>query len=1130
MLRADESPDYWTSGALAALVRLGTRVGHGHEDYYSLILHGKGRLLYPDLNVIQYEPAYLGYTHEGIAHNTLLVDYQSPRPGQFATQQEFAPEVKYFAIHGSAFEDVEQSRTLLLTREYLLDVFHAQDQRGRERVFDWVMHGLGRLYPGRPASYQPSHELVPYYWWVDNERSRRTDAAWQVDWIQQSAGITPGLQPLGKEWFEQSVGVRLTMLGVPGTQVFCGDAPITDGPPYHRIEGHPEGSSPVVLVRRLTSATTFVALHEPYTDAPMLTSIRRLDTGKDSSLVAVRLQSAAFTDYLLLSQVPDKERELVTPGGEAFRFRNYAYLRLAGDQLVGRGAILAFRLRAAKQPRTVRLNGSETAVQYNAGFVQYGSPPAGSPEIESDRQASDLEPAERRAYVHAWFLPEEVHLPEGGERQATLYLRSIGEGTAQGTYRVLPPPGILVQPERIEVPALRHGQTHTVRLRVRAHRQAPPRLDKIVLQPEADAPLVSVTLPVSVGVVVTEDRRLPRLAQFVVRAPGYTMRVDHFSGVSYYLLDADGHRRHGRIHNTNFINGFPGVQRGEKWCFRYRMPCQFIWRGPNTLTVGCGGWYSDDEARLQYTFHAERIEIGLVPPTRPNVEHTIWLGNFDVLLPPLHNGSQRAPHEPIVGDRFYFPHPVYRQGVLLTLPEKKPLRYFGAAISFPLHVGQKLVLQFATPEEAKKQLLAAQAKPAQGESAAAVEIAVAASPGDNQNTDDRRLQQAIDQVAEQGGGQVRLGPGRYVLRNSLRLRERVSLLGVPDQTVLVPHSWKVVPLAEDARAGSREITLADAADFQVGDGVAIRDDQTSGFAITTATLVEQIGPKRFRLSQPLVHDYGVARRARVARLFPLISGSGVAHALIEGITIEGHKQLAPFYQFADGCRVAAIYLYQCQDVTIRRCLVRDFPGDGISFQWQSRGITVEDCVVENNNVFGVHPGSDSRDSLVRRNRIVGNGGPGLFVCVGVRQVRFENNQITRNRGPGISVGCHDTDNVFLGNAITENGRGGVLFRDDRDDHGQPAGAHRNRFEKNVILDNLPSPESPNSSATGLPQGVIAGVIFQGTHSGVVLRENVIGYSKPNPNSAAIVILGQAPELTLERNQFRHVQHEVLRPK
>ena len=87
-LRADESPEFWRSGALTALVMEGQLVGHGHKDYYSLILHGKGRLLYPDLNVIQYEPTYLNWTHEGIAHNTLVVDHQSPTPGPFTTKKQ----------------------------------------------------------------------------------------------------------------------------------------------------------------------------------------------------------------------------------------------------------------------------------------------------------------------------------------------------------------------------------------------------------------------------------------------------------------------------------------------------------------------------------------------------------------------------------------------------------------------------------------------------------------------------------------------------------------------------------------------------------------------------------------------------------------------------------------------------------------------------------------------------------------------------------------------------------------------------------------------------------------------------------------------------------------------------------
>src|SRR5262249_8493622 len=154
------------------------------------------------------EPTYINWTHEGIAHNTLLVDRQSPRPGPFTTRHDFSAEVKFFAITGTAFEGVTQTRALVLTPDYLADVFRAADTRGRQRTFDWVLHGLGRLYRGNPAAYRPTQALLPHYWWVDNERGRPADATWQADWVQKSAGVTPGLRPLGKDWFDQTVGVR----------------------------------------------------------------------------------------------------------------------------------------------------------------------------------------------------------------------------------------------------------------------------------------------------------------------------------------------------------------------------------------------------------------------------------------------------------------------------------------------------------------------------------------------------------------------------------------------------------------------------------------------------------------------------------------------------------------------------------------------------------------------------------------------------------------------------------------------------------------------------------------------------------------------------------------------------------
>src|SRR5262249_15478054 len=194
VLRSDESPGYWASGGTMPVRRLGSATGPGHRDYFPLLLHGKGRLLSPDLQLVPYEPTYLSWTREGIAHNTLLVDRQSPRPCPCTTREDLGPGAKFCAVSGSPFADVTQTRALLLTPDSPADVSRAADDQGRPRDFDWVVHGLGRLYPGNPAAYRPTDALLPSYWWVDNERGRTTAATWQADWVQHSAGVQPGLQ------------------------------------------------------------------------------------------------------------------------------------------------------------------------------------------------------------------------------------------------------------------------------------------------------------------------------------------------------------------------------------------------------------------------------------------------------------------------------------------------------------------------------------------------------------------------------------------------------------------------------------------------------------------------------------------------------------------------------------------------------------------------------------------------------------------------------------------------------------------------------------------------------------------------------------------------------------------------
>ncbi len=178
------------------------------------------------------------------------------------------------------------------------------------------------------------------------------------------------------------------------------------------------------------------------------------------------------------------------------------------------------------------------------------------------------------------------------------------------------------------------------------------------------------------------------------------MKVDETSGVSFSLLDAEGRRRCGRIHNTNFVHGIPGVELDGKWLYHFGTPCSFIWPGGNMLTIGCGELYENSGLRLAYKFYENRIAIAVIPPTNPTKTPTMWLGTFEGIGAPRHNGKpDQRPDGPIVADRFFFPHPVYREGLLLTTPPNTPLMYRGTAVSFPIRRDQEIGMQFV-PESA----------------------------------------------------------------------------------------------------------------------------------------------------------------------------------------------------------------------------------------------------------------------------------------------------------------------------------------------------------------------------------------------------------------------------------------------
>ncbi len=389
-------------------------------------------------------------------------------------------------------------------------------------------------------------------------------------------------------------------------------------------------------------------------------------------------------------------------------------------------------------------------------------------------------------------------------------------------------------------------------------------------------------------------------------------------------------------------------------------------------------------------------------------------------------------------------------------------------------------------------------------------ISVGMADGDMRGGDNRAIQAAVDYVAGLGGGTVMILPGRYIMRNALRLRDNVRVCGTPSATTLALCNAATSPLAKDGDCNQRELTLANPVGFQVGDGVAVSDRNWSGgFCVSTATITAQTAANVFRISTPLYLDYFVSKGASARQTFPAIGGWGINNAVVEDLIIEGNSAMQTWL---DGCRGGGIYFFECRDVLVRRCAVRDYNGDGISFQVSER-VVVEDCVVQDNRGYGLHPGSGSAAPVMRRNKSVGNGSCGMFVCWRVQRGIFDDNELCDNKGEGISIGHKDSDNVFRNNTITGNAKAGVLFRVED----VPQGADRNIFEGNRILDN------------GKDGAARAGVVLTGCHSGLVFRGNTIGNTRRESGAGVGMFIGkQIRELASEGNRFVEVGADVMR--
>ncbi len=733
MLRADESPNYWHSGSIAVLQMMSRWYGHDHRDKMMIIMHAGGRLLYPDMNCIQYEPSSINWTASSVAHNTLVVDRGKTANAPYKYRHSFNPEVKFLATTASCYPGVLQTRALALTPEYLLDLFWADSEL--PHTYDWVLHAIGKLYMEHPWLYQPSSDLLQDYWWVENEQRRKTDQTWRADFIQQNGLAIRGMGRQTDEWFNDRSAVRITMIGEPETTVYGADGP-SGGPPVDPIM-NPEGNIPMLLVRRYARRTVFAVVHEPYKNTqPNINLVRKIAESKDAYLAEIHGEN--YIDRIAVAFGDQDSKTIYTLEDEqdpqtVFIFRNYGYLREdpSNHSFIAYGDWIGFRIRSDESKNLLFMNGEEVSCQREGNYIVFGD-------------ISAITGTER-LMMKSEYLPIEIIAPNepirlgaSNSREVTLKFKNCSSDTYIPYIQLRLPEGISVKPsDNVKVDCYEKSENWNI-YNWSLTRIAPEQTIEINFQLANDGSAsnglypasvqltssslehrtLPVALPITVGPVLVEDNSFPTFGEYVIYAPRYIFRMSKRYGTSRFLRDDANRPRYEatfwdrRPVAATTPDALPRLRVDDKDILAWGIPASFLWPNstPASVTVGT------NRSRITWTFEEDAIRIEPVALWSAEAIHEFifpgdragwvawgskpeWLsivvlnesGETQVLSKPQHDSHKILSAALMV--------PGYDSAICFVVDRPQIARFDGASISIGVNPGEPLWFGLSRPDE-----------------------------------------------------------------------------------------------------------------------------------------------------------------------------------------------------------------------------------------------------------------------------------------------------------------------------------------------------------------------------------------------------------------------------------------------
>jgi hypothetical protein len=387
-------------------------------------------------------------------------------------------------------------------------------------------------------------------------------------------------------------------------------------------------------------------------------------------------------------------------------------------------------------------------------------------------------------------------------------------------------------------------------------------------------------------------------------------------------------------------------------------------------------------------------------------------------------------------------------------------------------------------------------------------ITVGGPDSEIQGFTNQAIQVAVDALPDEGGI-VKLNQGTFKIKAPVRLKSNVKLIGSGPGTILKRIDGFHSKFITDADFGELKLTVEDPSGFETGMSIQVNNMEYSECWDVTTGVITDIKDNVLYIDTHLIRDYDCEKNGMVTNAGSCVLVYEAQNILLSNFAIDGNKAKN---DLLDGCNGGGIAILRSKNVTVEKVIVKDFNGEGITWQITEE-VTVRNCEISGCTNMGLHPGTGSPKSLIEGNNSHDNK-VGMFICWRVHHSIVKDNQFHNNSDCGISTGHKDSDVSFSNNHIYENGNNGVYLRDE-DSKNSP---HRNSFINNTIENN------------GTLKGGY-GFYFSGKAEDVILDGNTIRDNKKGDQKAAIFISkGTPPPKEINNKMSGHSLGNILNEK